>query len=117
MEEAEVYRQFGPEAMAVLDRVFYLGGLPRPNVGIARERLDRINGILGTPMEEPTEEALREALHGYKKGTIDGDELAHEMACVLGDGRRPRGPDHGRGLPRVPRARARVVALDPPLAT
>ena len=84
VEEAEVYRQFGPEAMAVLDRVFYLGGLPRPNVGIARERLDRINTILGTTMEEPTEEALRECLHGYKKGTIDGDELAHEMACVLG---------------------------------
>ena len=34
-------------------------------------------------MEEATEEALREALHGYKKGTIDGDELAHELACVL----------------------------------
>ncbi len=83
MEEAEVYRQFGPEAMAVLDRVFYLGGLPRPNVGIARERLDRINAILGATMEEATEEALREALHGYKKGTIDGDELAHELACVL----------------------------------
>lgn len=89
VEEAEVYRQFGPEAMAVLDRVFYLGGLPRPNVGIARERLDRINEILGTRMEERTEEALRECLHGYKKGTIDGDELAHELACVLStdDGR------------------------------
>lgn len=83
VEESEVYRQFGPEAMAVLDRVFYLGGLPRPNVGIARERLDAINAILGTRMEEATEEALRECLHGYKKGTIDGDELAHEMACVL----------------------------------
>ncbi|MEN6518950.1 MAG: O-phosphoserine--tRNA ligase [Methanospirillum sp.] len=83
VEEAEVYRQFGPEAMAVLDRVFYLGGLPRPNVGIARERLDRINAILDATMDEPTEEALREGLHGYKKGTIDGDELAHELACVL----------------------------------
>ncbi|MFA5416366.1 MAG: O-phosphoserine--tRNA ligase, partial [Methanoregula sp.] len=34
IEEKDIYRQFGPEAMAVLDRVFYLGGLPRPNVGI-----------------------------------------------------------------------------------
>ncbi|MEN6341348.1 MAG: O-phosphoserine--tRNA ligase, partial [Methanospirillum sp.] len=83
VEEAEVYRQFGPEAMAVLDRVFYLGGLPRPNVGIARERLDRINEILDAAMDEATEGALRECLHGYKKGTIDGDELAHELACVL----------------------------------
>lgn len=84
VEEAEVYRQFGPEAMAVLDRVFYLGGLPRPNVGIARERLDRINAILGKEMDTATEEGLRETLHGYKKGTVDGDELAHVLAEVLG---------------------------------
>ena len=68
VEEAEVYRQFGPEAMAVLDRVFYLGGLPRPNVGIARAQLDGINEILKKPMQAPTEEKLRETLHGYKKG-------------------------------------------------
>ena len=37
IDEKDIYRQFGPEAMAVLDRVFYLGGLPRPNVGIARD--------------------------------------------------------------------------------
>jgi len=46
VDEQEVYRQFGPEAMAVLDRVFYLGGLPRPNVGIGKERLDAIGEIL-----------------------------------------------------------------------
>ena len=46
IEEKDIYRQFGPEAMAVLDRVFYLGGLPRPNVGIARKQLDEINEIL-----------------------------------------------------------------------
>ena len=36
VEEQEVYRQFGPEASAVLDRVFYLGGLERPNQGIGK---------------------------------------------------------------------------------
>ena len=36
VEENDIYREFGPEAMAVLDRVFYIGGLPRPNVGISR---------------------------------------------------------------------------------
>ncbi len=46
IEEKDIYRQFGPEAMAVLDRVFYIGGLPRPNVGIARKQLDEINEIL-----------------------------------------------------------------------
>ncbi len=52
VEESDIYRQFGPEAMAVLDRVFYIGGLPRPNVGIARAQLDAINEIL--KMQMPT---------------------------------------------------------------
>ena len=107
IDEKDIYRQFGPEAMAVLDRVFYLGGLPRPNVGIARKQLDEINEILrshGNPsvhehsapadavhhtghyqqMTPETEEHLRETLHAYKKSEIDGDELTFELAKVLG---------------------------------
>jgi len=107
VEEKDIYRQFGPEAMAVLDRVFYLGGLPRPNVGIAKKQLDEINDILqshrsglvhGPPvpaeehrnrepfqlMSKETEERLRETLHSYKKSEIDGDELTFELAKVLG---------------------------------
>src|SRR5208337_5409898 len=104
---SDIYRQFGPEAMAVLDRVFYIGGLPRPNVGIAKKQLDEINDILMShrnplvhghpvpagegghnepprPMTKETEERLRETLHAYKKSEIDGDELTHELAKVLG---------------------------------
>jgi len=107
IDEKDIYRQFGPEAMAVLDRVFYLGGLPRPNVGIARKQLDEINEILIShrsplahadsvpadqahrhapypPMTKETEERLRETLHAYKKSEIDGDELTIELAKVLG---------------------------------
>ena len=107
IDEKDIYRQFGPEAMAVLDRVFYLGGLPRPNVGIARKQLDEINEILishqsplthqdSIPvgqshppapyqmMTKETEERLRETLHAYKKSDIDGDELTIELAKVLG---------------------------------
>ncbi len=83
IEEQEIYRQFGPEASAVLDRVFYLGGLPRPNVGIARTQVDQIAGIIGHEVSPETEERLRETLHAYKKSTIDGDDLVHEMAVVL----------------------------------
>jgi len=83
VEESDIYRQFGPEAMAVLDRVFYIGGLPRPNVGIARAQLDAINAILKKTMTAATEEKLRETLHAYKKSEIDGDELTHELATVL----------------------------------
>jgi O-phosphoseryl-tRNA synthetase len=107
IDEKDIYRQFGPEAMAVLDRVFYLGGLPRPNVGIARKQLDEINEILRShknplvhtqsvsakdvqhsshylQMTPETEERLRETLHAYKKSEIDGDELTSELAKVLG---------------------------------
>ncbi|MDH7593736.1 MAG: O-phosphoserine--tRNA ligase [Methanomicrobiales archaeon] len=83
VEEREVYRQFGPEAMAVLDRVFYLGGLPRPNIGISREKMKQIEGILGRALADDAEEGLREKLHAYKKAEIDGDDLVHEISFVL----------------------------------
>ncbi len=83
VEEQDVYRQFGPEAMAVLDRVFYLAGLPRPNVGISRAKLDQIEAILERKVGESAEDALRETLHAYKKAEIDGDDLVHAIAGVL----------------------------------
>lgn len=83
VEEQEVYRQFGPEAMAVLDRVFYLGGLPRPNVGIGKDQIEKISGIISRELSEADEEALRKTLHAYKKSEIDGDELTYELAGVL----------------------------------
>ncbi len=83
VEEQDVRRQFGPEAMAVLDRVFYLGGLPRPNVGIARKHLESISVLLGHAIAPAVEDMLRETLHAYKKSLIDGDDLVHELASVL----------------------------------
>ena len=83
IDESDIYRQFGPEAAAVLDRVFYVGGLPRPNVGISKERLDKIAEIIGKPLEEGADEKLMKCLHRYKKGKFDGDDLAHEMAVAL----------------------------------
>lgn len=83
IEEQDVYRQFGPEASAVLDRVFYLGGLPRPNVGIGKKQVGEINVILERELAAEEEENLRKTLHAYKKSEIDGDELTHEIASVL----------------------------------
>lgn len=84
IDEQDVYRQFGPEAAAVLDRVYYVGGLPRPNVGISRDRLDAIAVITGRPIDEATGEKLMKCLHGYKKGKFDGDDLTYEMSVALG---------------------------------
>lgn len=83
IDEQDVYRQFGPEASAVLDRVFYLGGLPRPNVGIGKKEIGEINAILKRELTDKEEEELRRTLHAYKKSEIDGDELTHEIAAVL----------------------------------
>ncbi|HJJ28409.1 MAG TPA: O-phosphoserine--tRNA ligase [Methanocorpusculum sp.] len=83
IEDTDVYRQFGPEAAAVLDRVYYVGGLPRPNVGISNERLDAIAEIVGHPLAEGTDKKLMKCLQGYKKGKFDGDDLTHEMSVAL----------------------------------
>ena len=85
VEEQDVYRQFGPEASAVLDRVFYLGGLDRPNQGIGREELEGIARITGKQVDPAAEGRLREILQQYKKSAIDGDDLVHatsEALCI-----------------------------------
>lgn len=83
VEDRDIHRQFGYEALAVLDRCFYIGGLPRPNVGISDERIREIRGILGELNDEGVEK-IRQILHSYKKGEIGGDDLVPEMASELG---------------------------------
>ena len=82
VDEVEIYKQFGPEAMAVLDRCFYLAGLPRPDVGLGNEKVEIIKN-LGIDIDEEKKEDLREVLHLYKKGAIDGDDLVFEIAKAL----------------------------------
>lgn len=84
VEDQEVYKQFGGEALAVLDRCFYLAGLPRPDVGISDDRVRSIDEILGRELSADDVETIRQILHGYKKGTVEGDDLVPEMAQSLG---------------------------------
>lgn len=81
VEDVHVKKQFGKEALAVLDRCFYLASLPKPNVGISSDRISKIKEITG---KEFKEEELRKIFHLYKKGKIDGDDLSYELAKVLG---------------------------------
>jgi O-phosphoseryl-tRNA synthetase len=46
LEDKEIKRQFGPEAAAVLDRCYYLAGLPRPDVGLSDEKIKAIGGLV-----------------------------------------------------------------------
>lgn len=83
VEAQDVYRQFGSEALAVLDRCFYLAGLPRPDIGISDERIERINQLLIRELSADEVEAVRQILHGYKKGKVEGDDLVAEIAHAI----------------------------------
>ncbi|MFQ6136186.1 MAG: O-phosphoserine--tRNA ligase [Candidatus Hydrothermarchaeales archaeon] len=80
VEDVEVRKQFGPEATAVLDRCYYLGGLPRPDVGLSDEKVIAMKGY-GAKVED--KRAVLEVLHNYKRGEFGGDDLAYKLADVL----------------------------------
>lgn len=85
VEDQEVYKQFGSEALAVLDRCFYLAGLPRPDVGMSDDRISQMNQLLGRELSGNEVEAFRQILHGYKKGTVEGDDLVHDVSEALNE--------------------------------
>jgi O-phosphoseryl-tRNA synthetase len=80
VDAAEVKKQFGSEALAVLDRCFYLAGLPRPDVGISDARIAQINSMIGRDLDPDEMESLRRILHDYKKGKVEGDDLVLEIS-------------------------------------
>jgi O-phosphoseryl-tRNA synthetase len=82
IDEEQIYKQFGPEAPAVLDRCFYLAGLPRPDIGIGMDKIERIEG-LGVDMTEDKVQGLQDVFRGYKKGDTSGDDLVLEVSAAL----------------------------------
>ena len=82
IDKSHVHKQFGKEAPAVLDRCFYLAGLPRPDIGISIDKIQEIEKI-GIDMDEDKNNSLQDVFRGYKKGTVDGDDLVLEVANAL----------------------------------
>lgn len=80
IEDEEVKKQFGKEALAVLDRCYYLAGLPRPDIGISDERIEQMNSYLGKDLSKEEIEALKHTLHEYKRGELGGDDLVFAIA-------------------------------------
>ncbi len=72
VEESEIYKQYGPEAALILDRLFYLAGLPRPDIGISNKKIERIKQIVPTLTKT---DRLKEIFREYKKGDIEADDL------------------------------------------
>lgn len=82
VEEEHIYKQFGPEAPAVLDRCFYLAGLPRPDIGMGMDKIEKIEK-LGVELNEDLVKSLQEVFRGYKKGDVSGDDLVHDVSVAL----------------------------------
>ncbi len=82
IEEDHIYQQFGPEAPAVLDRCFYLAGLPRPDIGLGIDKIEKIEN-LGVEVNEDRLKDLQKVFRGYKKGELCGDDLVHDVSASL----------------------------------
>jgi len=80
VEEKHVYSQYGPEAPVILDRVFYLAGLPRADIGIPRDKISETKKIV--PHLEDTKQ-LQHIFRRYKKGKIESDNLVEVMVNEL----------------------------------
>ena len=78
--ENEVYRQYGPEAPLILDRVYYLAGLSREEIGISEEKKGKIRKII-EGFNQFSE--LKIFLRNYKKGKIEADDFIEEMTKKL----------------------------------
>lgn len=71
IDEEHIYKQFGPEAPAVLDRCFYLGGLPRPDIGLAADKIEMMRDM-GIDTDPGRIEKLKDVFRSYKKGDLPG---------------------------------------------
>jgi O-phosphoseryl-tRNA synthetase len=72
VEEDEIYKQYGPEAVLILDRLFYLAGLPRPDIGISNDKIQKIKQIIP---DFKNVDKLKGIFRDYKKGVLESDDL------------------------------------------
>src|SRR4030043_1675055 len=80
LPDSDVAKQYGPEARVILDRAFYLGGLPRPDLGLSEKRIAQVKEIA----KEIDIEKLQTIFRNYKKGEIESDNLIEELIARLG---------------------------------
>ena len=80
IEKKEVFAQYGPEASVILDRVFFLAGLERPDIGISRKKIQEIRKIV--PKFDKVEE-LQGIFRRYKEGAIPADDFAEVIVKEL----------------------------------
>lgn len=72
IDKDEVQKQYGPQAPVILDRIFFLAGLDRSDLGIAHEDLESIREEI--PKFDRVDE-LEGIFRRYKQGEISSDDL------------------------------------------
>ncbi|MGD2249083.1 MAG: hypothetical protein PVF58_11815 [Candidatus Methanofastidiosia archaeon] len=77
-DERHVKMQYGPEAPAILDRLYYLASIPRPDIGIPQEIKNKILNRANISMED-----LQQIFQDYKRGIIDSGELIESFVQRL----------------------------------
>lgn len=81
IEKKEVYAQYGPEAPVILDRIYFLAGLERPDIGIGQKKLQDIRKIV--PKFNKVKK-LQAIFKRYKRGAIGADDLVEVLVKELG---------------------------------
>jgi len=82
VDETEVYKQYGQEASAILDRCYYLATLPRPDIGLSKAKCQEIERR-GVKLTEEKISALRMVLRNYKRGELASEDLVEKTAEAL----------------------------------
>jgi len=81
IEKEEIEKQYGPEAPIILDRIFFLAGLDRSDLGISEGDLDEIREEVPDFDDVSTLETI---LREFKKGEVDSDDLLEDMVERIG---------------------------------
>jgi len=80
IEQSEVFNQYGPEASVILDRIFFLAGLDRPDIGLSDRRKQEIQRIIP---RFKNFKGLQDIFRRYKKGKIESDDFVETMTREL----------------------------------
>jgi O-phosphoseryl-tRNA synthetase len=78
-DEEHVRKQYGPEAPAILDRLYYLASLPRPDIAISQDIQEKITRRIQISIND-----LQTIFRDYKLGAIDSGELIETFVKRLG---------------------------------
>lgn len=71
IKEDDVFKQYGHEAPVILDRCYYLAGLPRQDIGIDDDTIRALRKI----KEDMNIKSLKSILRKYKEGKIESDDI------------------------------------------